>query len=262
MNRISTQTGFRKDLVEYLFPLLLLISLCGFTYVGYSLHHRKIAAPEKKIVSHMQHAQVYIREKPEEKQLKPRVEKKKEKMVVAKPKPKPVNLTDDPALKKKQDFKAEKSAGPSSRKARPVYGLRKVYSRGLGARGSMADAVVGKIGNTLDKGFDTLTATQKDIMGDIVSTTTVTEAPRFRKKIRPEYSEQMLAQKIQGVVRVKVLVDIDGKVKKALALNDLGADAADQALKASLAMEFEPAKRGISPVAVWIVVPIRFVMIG
>ncbi|MFP4415954.1 MAG: energy transducer TonB [Chitinispirillaceae bacterium] len=72
----------------------------------------------------------------------------------------------------------------------------------------------------------------------------------------------MLAEKIRGGVRVKVLVDIDGKVKKAIILNDLGADASDQALKASLAMEFEPARRGDTPVAVWIVVPVRFVMIS
>jgi TonB family protein len=126
----------------------------------------------------------------------------------------------------------------------------------------MSDAVIGKLGNTINKDFDTLVATDEEIKGQIVSTTTVTAAPRFRKRVMPNYTPEMIDNRIEGVVKVKALVDIDGKVKKAEALNDLGFEAARQALDASLAMEFDPAMRGKEPVAVWIIIPIRFVMIG
>jgi TonB family protein len=171
----------------------------------------------------------------------------------------PADLTDNPELAQKEDHKAASS--PVRHKARRVYGLKKVYSRGIGAGGAMEDAIVGKLGNTLAKDFDTLRATEDDIKGAIVSATTVTAAPRFRKRVKPSYTERMLADRIEGVVKVKVLVDIDGRVKKAVALNDIGGDAARQAVAASLRMEFEPAKRGEQPVAVWIIVPMRFVML-
>lgn len=126
----------------------------------------------------------------------------------------------------------------------------------------MSNAVVGKIGNTINTEYDTITATTSDIIGTVVSTATVTTAPRFRKVVKPEYSKEMIDQKIQGTVKVKILVDIDGKVKKATCINDIGYDSATQAVKATLAMEFDPAMRGNDPVAVWIIVPIRFVLLG
>lgn len=147
-------------------------------------------------------------------------------------------------------------------KPRKVYGLRRVYATGLGAGGALSEAVIGKLGNTIDKNVDTLVATREDIKGEIVSVTSVTTAPSFRKKTLPEYTREMLDKRIEGVIRVKALVDIDGKVKKALPLNDLGCSAASQALKATLCMEFNPAMRDKEPVAVWIIIPIRFVMIG
>jgi TonB family protein len=193
----------------------------------------------------------------------PRPEKKD---IVRTPRPRrprrarqPVDLTDNPALAKQEDTKAAPASG--RKKTRRVYGLNKVYSRGIGARGAMEDAIVGKLGNTLSKQFDTLRATEDEIKGAVVSTTTVTAAPRFRKRVKPSYTERMLAHRIEGVVKVRLLVDIDGRVKKAVALNDIGCDAARQAVTASLRMEFEPAKRGEQPVAVWIIVPMRFVML-
>lgn len=179
----------------------------------------------------------------------------------AKPSPKrAVDLTRNPKLKAEEDVVAEKVEDPKP--VRRVYGLRKVYSKGLGTGGSLADAVVGKLGNTLDKEVDTLTATSQEIKGKVVSVTTIVQAPKFMKIVKPEYTSEMLKNDVEGVVKVKVLVDVDGKVKKAQALNDLGFDAAKQALKASLAMEFSPAMRDDGPVAVWIIIPVRFVLLG
>jgi TonB family protein len=173
----------------------------------------------------------------------------------------PVDLPKKPLMNQKTEDNQPQPA-KDSRPVRRVYGLRKVYSTGIGAGGNMSDAVVGKLGNTTDKDYDTLQATEEEIRGRIVSTTTVTTPPRYRKRVKPEYTETMLTERTEGVVKVRVLIDIDGKVKKAEALNDIGADAVSQAVKATMAMEFDPARRGTEPVAVWIIVPIRFVVLG
>jgi TonB family protein len=63
---------------------------------------------------------------------------------------------------------------------------------------------------------------------------------------------------VEGTVRVKALIDTDGLVKRAVALNDLGHGAARLAAEACLEARFEPAMRGGEPAAVWIIIPIRF----
>jgi protein TonB len=186
--------------------------------------------------------------------------------------PKPVEKPKPMVRKEKTPVELSKNSEPEKNpeppkveeppKPRKVYGLRRVYATGLGAGGTLSEAVIGKLGNTIEKNIDTLVATKEDIKGEIVSVTSVTTAPSFRKKTMPEYTKEMLDKRIEGVVRVKALVDIDGRVKKALPLNDLGCSAASQALKATLCMEFNPAMRDKDPVAVWIIIPIRFVMIG
>lgn len=194
--------------------------------------------------------------------------------VVRKP-PKPEPPPEPPVAREgkpdKPPAKTEKNVGDEQTKpekkperptkARRVYGLRRVYAKGIGTGGSMSDAVIGKRGNTLDKEVDTLEVTEEELKGRLASAATVERAPRFRKRVRPEYTPAMLENRVQGTVRVRVLVDIDGKVKKAEALNDLGHGAADQAVRACRAMTFEPALRDGAPVAVWITIPIRFVLL-
>jgi hypothetical protein len=177
-------------------------------------------------------------------------------------KPEPIDFTRKIRTGTSEEAVKEASAAPTSNPVRKVYGLRKVYSTGIGAGGTAADAVIGKLGNTIEKSFDTLVATEKEIKGEIVSVASVTTAPSFRKKAMPTYTKDMLENRVEGVVRVKALVDIDGRVKKATPLNDIGFEAAHQAMVATLAMEFNPAMRDSEPVAVWIIIPIRFVMIG
>ena len=173
---------------------------------------------------------------------------------------KPEKLSEKPE-KDDGDEQKNPEKKPEQKKARRVYGLRRVYARGIGAGGSMSNAVIGKRGNTLDKEVDTLEAAEEELKGRLASAATVERAPRFRKRVRPEYTPEMLENRVQGTVRVRVLVDIDGKVKKAEALNDLGHGAADQAVRACRAMVFEPALRDDKPVAVWITIPIRFVLL-
>jgi TonB family protein len=184
------------------------------------------------------------------------------------PKPKPaapkevVDLTKSPLLNQKQDFTAPQQAAPQTvQTARPVYGLRRVFSTGIGAGGSVSEAVIGKLGNTLDKEIDTLTPTPKDMKGQLVSITSVSTAPRLKQDVKPEYTKEMIAARVEGVIRAQLLVDIDGKVKEVKILNDLGFGTRERAREAFLQWQFDPAMRDGKPVATWISYSIRFVFL-
>ncbi|MDR0305062.1 MAG: energy transducer TonB [Chitinispirillales bacterium] len=174
--------------------------------------------------------------------------------------PKPIDLGEKPKITKIQEFPKEVSeVKPENREIKKVYGLQKVYSTRLGTGGSMANAVVGKFGNAINKDFDTITASQTDIMAkEAVSPASVTHAPSFKKRVKPEISEEIRKSGVSGTIKVKVLIDIDGKVKKAVAENDLGFGTLKSAIDACFQMEFTPARIGDEIVAVWITIPIRF----
>jgi protein TonB len=172
-----------------------------------------------------------------------------------------VDLTKAPLLNQKTDFTAPQTAQATPQAARPVYGLRRVFSTGFGAGGSVADAVIGKRGNTLNKDVDTLRPTPQDMKGQLVSITTVSTAPRLKHDVKPEYTKEMIAAKIEGVIKAELLVDIDGKVKEVKILNDLGFGTRQRARDAFLQWEFEPAMRDGKPVATWITYSIRFVLL-
>ena len=248
--------GFLND---WLFPLLCIVA--GSGCLAAALYARNIPPVQQAIAKTMVKikTEFQLTEQKQKVEEPPVIKKKK-----IKPPEPPIDLTEKIPVATEPPVEETPQEQPEVRRppVRKVFGLRKVYSTGLGSGGSMSDAVVGKIGNTINKEYDTVTATESDIKGTVVSTVTVTTAPRFRKVVKPEYTKEMIERKVEGTVKVKVLVDIDGKVKKATCLNDIGFDSASQAVKATLAMEFDPAMRGDDPVAVWIIVPIRFVLLG
>jgi len=174
--------------------------------------------------------------------------------------PKPIDLTQKPKVVPVAEIPKEVlEVKPENREVKKVYGLQKVYSTGLGAGGSMADAVVGKFGNTINKDFDTVAASQSDLAAkEVVAAASVTQAPSFKKRVKPEITEEIRKSGVSGTIKVKVLVDIDGKVKKAVAQNDLGFGTMQSAIDACFQMEFTPAKIGDEFVAVWITVSIGF----
>jgi periplasmic protein TonB len=173
----------------------------------------------------------------------------------------PVDLTKAPLLNQKSDFTAPQTAQAAPQVARPVYGLRRVFSTGFGAGGSVADAVIGKRGNTLDKDIDTLTPAPKDMKGQLVSITTVSTAPRLKHTVKPEYTKEMIAAKVEGVIKAELLIDIDGRVKEIRILNDLGFGTRERARDAFLQWLFDPAMRDGKPVATWIPTSITFVFL-
>jgi TonB family protein len=240
------------SMVERLFGIVLTCMLAAAITAGIALHNVKL---REQVVESVEAIRTHF-------VIQEEVQKPVVKKAVPKPgSEKPVDLTKHPVLGQKEQDLAPKPA-PSAEPVRRVYGLRRVYSVGIGAGGSMENAVIGKLGNTLKKDIDTITATSKDIRGTVVPVTTVETNPRYLKKPQPQYTPEMLANNIEGVINVKVLIDIDGKVKEATALNDLGFGSAEAARKACFDAQFEPAMRDGGPVAVWITIPIRFEILG
>jgi periplasmic protein TonB len=250
---IPTNSSF----VEKVYGIVLIVMLGLFIGLGFFFHTIK-ALPEpieKKIEEIKTRFVIEEKKKPVP---KPIVKKKPEE----KPEePKPVDLTKKPELAQKLDDIPKEPVPETAPKARRVFGLRRVYSVGIGAGGSMSDAVIGKLGNTLNAPVDTVTATQKDLKGTIAPITTITAAPSPKNTVKPEYSKEMLDAKIEGVIRAELLIDIDGTVKDVRILNDLGFGTKEAARKAFLQWTFDPAKKGDTPVAVWISFSIRFVII-
>ena len=174
----------------------------------------------------------------------------------------PIDLTKKPLLDQEKDEIDEQPPPEQVKKPlRRVYGLKKVYSTGIGAGGSAADAIIGKRGNTLNTDIDTITATESDLKSAPVSITRVSTPPRTKNMVKPEYTKEMLENRIEGVVRVKILVDIDGKVKQAIVLDDLGYGSREKVAEACFKSLFEPARIGDDPVSTWIMLRIRFEML-
>jgi len=171
---------------------------------------------------------------------------------------KPIDLGEKPKVAKTAEVLPETNVSPQKNEERKVFGLQKVFSTGLGAGGSMSDAVVGKFGNTVNKDFDTVTATDAELKAKTAASSSITQAPAFKKRVIPEITDEIRKSGVNGTIRVRVLVDIDGKVKKAVAQNDLGFGTLQSAIAACLQMEFTPAKVGDELVSVWITVPVRF----
>ena len=171
----------------------------------------------------------------------------------------PIDLTKNPVLNQKLDDVTQVTvSGPVVKR---VYGLRRVYSTGIGAGGNLSDAVVGKLGNTLNAPIDTVVATKSELKGQLASITTVTAAPRLKNEVKPEYTPDMIDNKIEGTIRAKLLIDVDGSVKAVAIENDLGYGSGDRARAAFFKLRFDPAMRGTEPVAVWIQFTIRFVLL-
>lgn len=250
------------------FPLIVTVSLVLFAILGIYLYKNvpPVKTTEEKITQMT--TRFVIDEKAAEivKPVKVKKEIKPQVPVIEKPK-EAIDLTQKPVLSQTRNDIVETPQQQSNIENQPktvrrVYGLRKVYSTGLGSGGSASDAVIGKLGNTLNTTIDTFTATKEDLKGKLVSVTTVTSLPKIKSIVKPEYTKEMIENRIEGVVKVKVQVDIDGKVKKAIVLNDLGFGTKEKVLEACLKLEFEPATIDGVPCAVWIIVPFTFKMLG
>ena len=78
------------------------------------------------------------------------------------------------------------------------------------------------------------------------------------KQVSPEYPELARKASVEGTVWVKILVDKEGKAKKAIVVKSDSPVFDEPAVKAALQWVFTPAMMNNGPVAVWAMVPFHF----
>jgi periplasmic protein TonB len=249
----------RNDDTDFFLPVIV-ISLCIFGYVGFYFRaHNPPEVSMAEVAAKMQQTHFII----EEERPAPRVEPPPEVKKETPAKEEVIDLTQKPLLAQEKNETVESPPETQVQKpVRRVYGLKKVYSTGIGASGNASDAIIGKLGNTLNTEIDTIKATESDLSGTPVSITTVTTYPRLKNTVKPEYTKEMLENRIEGVVRVKIIVDIDGRVKQVIVLDDLGYGSKQKVAEACFKMTFEPARVGDTPVCTAILMRIRFEMLN
>ena len=262
--KVFMYPGDDEGIHDFFFPVML---LCIVLFGGIGVYmktHNPPPVPIREQLSQIHRTRFIIEEKrpeplPEKKKpVQPEIKKTEPEKVVE-----PVDLTNKPLLKQEKDEIVETPPEQViKKKVRRVYGLKKVYSTGIGASGNAADAIIGKRGNTLDTEIDTITATQSDIKGVPVSVTRVTRMPRIKKAVKPSYTPEMLEKRIEGTVRAKILIDVDGKVKQVIVLDDLGYGSKQMVAEAWFKSLFDPAFIGDEPAPTWIIVKVRFEMLS
>lgn len=188
------------------------------------------------------------------------------------PEPAVADLTRDvqPAPTAPAAVPAAEQAPPAEAPATPprkVYGLRRVYARGLGGDAAGDGAILTKRGNTLDREPDSLTAMPFDLAGTplgsaggVGAATGVTRAPELTHRVTPAYTPEMIAARAEGIVKARLLVDAGGRVTEVEVIEDIGHGSREAAAEAFRSLRFRPALRGEDPVAAWILMTCRFVL--
>ncbi|MFY9553146.1 MAG: energy transducer TonB [Blastocatellia bacterium] len=88
--------------------------------------------------------------------------------------------------------------------------------------------------------------------------TSVDSKPLPLNSPQPRYTEEARKDKIQGVVKVRVLIGSDGLVKRVTVVRGLPDGLDEQAIQAAYQMRFKPAMKGGQPVSFWQAVDIEF----
>jgi outer membrane biosynthesis protein TonB len=82
--------------------------------------------------------------------------------------------------------------------------------------------------------------------------------PRYLSGPAPDYTLEMIQNKVQGVVTARALVARSGVVKDVVILEDLGHGTDKATRDALMKYTFEPATKGGRTVAVWIEMSVNF----
>jgi TonB family protein len=90
----------------------------------------------------------------------------------------------------------------------------------------------------------------------------VEKLPNMIEAAQPEYPVEAKKNNITGKSFVKVLVDKEGNVKKAVVIKSDHELFNQPAIDAAMKSKFTPAIQGGKPIAVWIVLPYRFTLDG
>jgi protein TonB len=90
----------------------------------------------------------------------------------------------------------------------------------------------------------------------------VEKAPEVVKRIEPKYPELALRAGLEGNVYIKVWVDKEGKVRKAVVQKSDSPVFEEPAKEAAMQWVFTPALMQKGPVSVWVSIPFRFRLTG
>ena len=82
--------------------------------------------------------------------------------------------------------------------------------------------------------------------------------PRVTRQTHPKYTPSALKEKIQGLVKLEVVVGVDGSVEKARVKEALHPDLDAEALKTIDAWQFEPGRLNGAPARVLVEVMMEF----
>lgn len=80
----------------------------------------------------------------------------------------------------------------------------------------------------------------------------VDQRPILLNQPRPLFTEEARKNKVQGVVRVRTLVDASGAVKEVVVTRGLPDGLSEQAIRAAYQMRFRPAMKNGQPVSYWL----------
>ncbi len=86
----------------------------------------------------------------------------------------------------------------------------------------------------------------------------VEKNPMPVKQVKPEYPEIARRASVEGTVWIKILVDKQGKAKKAIVIKSDAEIFNEPARAAALQWVFTPAMMNNGPVSVWVAIPFRF----
>lgn len=134
------------------------------------------------------------------------------------------------------------SAGPGSDR-----GMGTGRGGGMG-QGDGPGVGPGNHGNTGGESFQIGVARLRPAVHQAV----VDERPVLLNKPRPMFTEEARRNKIQGVVRMRILVDMSGKVAEVVVTRGLPDGLDLQAIRAAYQMRFKPAMKSGSPVSFWL----------
>lgn len=84
------------------------------------------------------------------------------------------------------------------------------------------------------------------------------KGPEIVKKVTPKYPDMALRAGLEGTVWVKILVDKDGKPKKAVVIKSTTEIFNDAAVEAAMQFIFTPAVMNNGAVRVWVALPFKF----
>ena len=82
--------------------------------------------------------------------------------------------------------------------------------------------------------------------------------PRALNEPRPNYTEEARTNKVQGVVRARILVGSDGLVKQVHITKGLPYGLSEEAIRAATQMRFRPATKDGAAVAYWMTLDVEF----